>query len=164
MGAASLPAALSQRVLKTQVGHPAACHFWLRRVKLFSPVLCYGSYSSSLGFTRPPSLDPDPPYSWQNPESFFADRFRCLRRDALSGRFRRLLAEAAIAHRLLMAEHQVGSASLFVRRTDNHRRGFTPLRTPPSDLSSHVLRKDTVAIMQQVFEPVLKSNRLASLF
>jgi hypothetical protein len=82
-------------------------------------------------FTRPPSLDPDPLYSWQNPTSFLADRFRCLRRGTLSGRFRRLLAEAAIAHRLLLVEHQVASASLPVRWADNHRRGSAPLRKPP---------------------------------
>src|SRR5450631_491919 len=79
-------------------------------------------------FTRPPSLDPDPLYSWQNPKSILADRSRYLRRGTLSGRFRRLLAEAAIAHRLLMAEHQVGSALLPVRWADNYRRGFAPLR------------------------------------
>jgi hypothetical protein len=105
--------------------------FWLRRIKLFSPVSRDGSCGSSPMFTRPPSLDPDPLHSWQNPRSFLADRSRCLRRGTLSGRFRRFLAEAAIAHRLLMAEHQVGSASLPVRWADNHRRGFAPLRTPP---------------------------------
>jgi hypothetical protein len=105
--------------------------FWLRRVKLFSPVSRDGSCGSSPTFTRPPSLDPHPPDSWQNPKSFLADRFRCSRRGTLSECFRRLLAEAAIAHRLLMAEHQVGSASLPVRWADNHRRGFAPLRKPP---------------------------------
>jgi hypothetical protein len=63
-------------------------------------------------FTRPPSRGPRPPHSWQTPESLLAARFRRLRGDALSGRFRRFLAESAIAHRLLMAEHQVGSTSI----------------------------------------------------
>jgi hypothetical protein len=85
--------------------------FWLRRIKLLSPVSRDGSYGNSRTFTRPPSLDPDPRCSWQTPESFLTERFRCLRRGALSGRFRRFLAEAATAHRLLMAEHQVGSSS-----------------------------------------------------
>jgi hypothetical protein len=35
--------------------------FWLRRVQLLSPVDCYGSYSSSPKFTRPPCLAPHPP-------------------------------------------------------------------------------------------------------
>ena len=43
----------------------------------------------------------------------------------MSGRFRRFLAEAAIAHRHLIAEHQVGSAS---RQVDSHQRGFAPLK------------------------------------
>ena len=32
-----------------------------------------------------------------------------------------------------MAEHQVGSPSFLSRQADNHRRGFAPLRKPPSD-------------------------------
>jgi hypothetical protein len=88
---------------------------WLRRIKLFSSVFCLDSRGSSLMFPRPPSLAPRPPHSWQAPKSFFAARFRRLRGGTLSGCFRRHLAETAIAHRLLMAEHQVGSTSFLSR-------------------------------------------------
>jgi hypothetical protein len=45
-----------------------------------------------------------------------------------------------------MAEHQVGSPSLAVRRADNHRRGFAPLRTPPSDSR----RTDSSALLDMI--------------
>jgi hypothetical protein len=51
----------------------------------------------------------------------------------MSERFRRFLTEAAIAHRLLMVEHQIGSARLTIKQADNHRRGFAPPGTPPDD-------------------------------
>ena len=99
--------------------------FWPRRIQLLSPVSRDGSYDSSLVFTRSPSLAPHPPHSWQTPESLLAVRLHRLRGGTLSGRFRRSLAEIAIAHRHLIAEHQVGSAS---RRADSHHRGFAPLK------------------------------------
>jgi hypothetical protein len=105
--------------------------FWLRRVKLFSPVSRDGSYGSSPMFTRPPSLAPYPPVAGRVRNRSSQIDSAAYAGGTLSGRFRRLLAETAIAHRLLMAEHQVGSTSLAVRRPDNHRRGFAPLRTPP---------------------------------
>jgi hypothetical protein len=107
--------------------------FWLRRVKLFSPVSRDGSYGSSPMFTRPPSLAPYPPIAGRVQNRSSRIESAAYTGGTLSGRFRRLLTETAITHRLLMAEHQVGSASLTVRQADNHRRGFAPLRTPPSD-------------------------------
>lgn len=88
--------------------------FWLRRIQLLSPVGCYDSYSSSPRFTRPPSLAPRPPCSWQTPESLLTDRLRRSRGGTLSGRFRRLLSDSATAHRLWVTEHPVSSASLRV--------------------------------------------------
>jgi hypothetical protein len=107
--------------------------FWLRRVKLFSPVSRDGSCGSSPMFTRPPSLAPYPPIAGRVQNRSSRIESAAYAGGTLSGRFRRFLAETAIAHRLLMAEHQVGSPSPTVRRADNHRRGFAPLRTPPSD-------------------------------
>lgn len=107
--------------------------FWLRRVKLFSPVSRDGSCGSSPMFTRPLSLAPYPPIAGRVQNRSSRIESAAYTGGTLSGRFRRFLAEAAIAHRLLMAEHQVGSPSPTVRRADNHRRGFAPLRTPPSD-------------------------------
>jgi hypothetical protein len=63
-------------------------------------------------FTRPPSLTPCPPCSWQTPESLLAKQFRRVRGGALSGRFRRLLTDSATAHRLRVTEHPVSSIAL----------------------------------------------------
>jgi hypothetical protein len=107
--------------------------FWLRRIKLFSPVSRDGSCGSSPMFTRPPSLAPYPPIAGRVQNRSSRIESAAYAGGTLSGRFRRPLTETAITHRLLMAEHQVGSASLTVKQADNHRRGFAPLRTPPSD-------------------------------
>lgn len=66
----------------------------------------------------------------------FQGRSTPLLRCAMMGsirRPRRPITETAIARWLLMAEHQVGSTPLAVRQTDNHRRSFVPLITPPCD-------------------------------
>jgi hypothetical protein len=107
--------------------------FWLRRVKLFSPVSRDGSYSSSPMFTLPPSLAPYPPVAGRVRNRSSRIESAAYAGGTLSERFRRFLTEAAIAHRLLMAEHQVGSALPTVKQADNHRRGFAPPGTPPSD-------------------------------
>ena len=100
--------------------------FWLRRLQLLSPAYTHGSYNSSLTFTRPPSLAPYPPCSWQTPEPILTNPLCRLRGGTLSGRFRRFLTDSATAPRLWVTEHPVSSAPLASRRADHHRRGFTP--------------------------------------
>ncbi len=90
--------------------------FWLRRVKLFSPVSRDGSCGSSPKFTRPPSLAPYPPVAGRVRNRSSRIESAAYAGGTLSGRFRRFLAEAAIAHRLPMAEHQVGSPSFAVKK------------------------------------------------
>jgi hypothetical protein len=123
----------SVNVFRKWSGTSDCVPFWLRRVKLFSPVSRDGSYSSSPMFTRPPSLAPYPPVAGRVRNRSSRIESAACAGGTLSERFRRSLTEAAIAHRLLMAEHQVGSARLTIKHADNHRRGFAPPGTPPSD-------------------------------
>ncbi len=89
--------------------HPTACRFGPGAYSYFRLPLYYDSYDSSPGFTRPPSLAPRPPCSWQTPESILAVRLRRSRGGTLYGRFRRFLTDSATAHRLWVTEHPVSS-------------------------------------------------------
>jgi hypothetical protein len=94
--------------------HPTACRFGSGAYSYFRLSFDYDSYDSSPGFTRPPSLAPCPPCSWQTPESILTNRLRRSRRGTLSGRFRRFLTDSATAHRLWVTEHPVSFVTLLV--------------------------------------------------
>jgi len=121
-------------------GYPTACRFGSDAYSYFRLSRYHDSSSSSLTFTRPPSLAPRPPCSWQTPEPILADRLHRLRGSALSGRFRRLLTDSATAPRLWVTEHPVSSASFrtggltIIIVASRHSRSITSLsdsrRTP----------------------------------
>ena len=109
----------------TRPAHPNGKTTGLPSCTAMTPVSRGGSYGSSLMFTRPLSLVPHPLVAGRIRNISSQISFRCVCRGTLLGRFRRFLAEAAISHRHLIAEHQVGTSS---RRVDSHQRGFAPLK------------------------------------